>query len=131
MVPNLQNALNAVVDPDTGEIVCQSRCSMAPIRTASRTIRSPLGGVTPEALNYLQVPGRAVGHDRPEHRQGVITGDLGTIGAKLPWADESIKVAFGVENRRDKLQNITDFVLTGGLLGVRAVRRSASMARPT
>ena len=34
---------------------------------------------------------------------GVITGDLGTIGAKLPWADESIKVAFGVENRHDKL----------------------------
>ncbi len=46
---------------------------------------------------------------------GVITGDLGTIGAKLPWADEAVKVAFGIENRRDKLQNITD-VLTGGLL---------------
>jgi len=48
---------------------------------------------------------------------GVITGDLGTIGAKLPWADEPVKVAFGVENRRDKLENITDFVLTNGLLG--------------
>ena len=48
--------------------------------------------------------------------QAVITGDLGTIGAKLPWADESIKVAFGVENRRDKLENTPDDLQAQALL---------------
>ena len=48
--------------------------------------------------------------------QGVITGDLGTIGGKLPWAEESIKVAFGVENRHDKLQNTPDDLQAQALL---------------
>ena len=53
--------------------------------------------------NYLQAPGLQQGIIDQNVTMGVITGDLGTIGAKLPWADESIKVAFGIENRRDKL----------------------------
>jgi len=73
--------------------------------------------VTAAALNYLQVPAVQSGVIDQNIVTGVITGDLGTIGAKLPWAEESIKVAFGVENRRDKLENTTDYVLTNGLLG--------------
>ena len=58
---------------------------------------------------------------------GVITGDLGTIGGKLPWADESIKVAFGIENRRDKLANTHGRSADdGGCFPARAARRSAS-----
>jgi iron complex outermembrane recepter protein len=116
VVTNLTNALHAVRDPDTGEIVCQS------VLNGTDTSCVPynpftLGGVTPEALNYLQVPAVQSGVIDQNIVTGVITGDLGTIGAKLPWADEAIRVAFGVENRRDKLENITDFVLTKGLLG--------------
>ena len=47
----------------------------------------------------------------------MITGDLGAIGGQLPWADESIKVAFGIENRRDKVENTTDFLRTTAVLG--------------
>jgi iron complex outermembrane recepter protein len=116
VVPNLRNALHAVRDPDTGEIVCASVLDGSDPNCVPYNPFT-LGGVTPEALTYLQVPAVQSGVIDQNIVTGVITGDLGTIGAKLPWADEPIKVAFGVENRRDKLENTTDFVLTNGLLG--------------
>jgi outer membrane receptor protein involved in Fe transport len=116
VVPNLQNALHAVVDPDTGETVCASVLDGTDPNCVPYNPFT-LGGVTAAALNYLQVPAVQSGVIDQNIVTGVITGDLGTIGAKLPWADEPIKVAFGVENRRDKLENTTDFVLTKGLLG--------------
>jgi len=77
-----------------------------------------IDGVTGEALNYLQTPGLQQGVIDQNVAQAVITGDLGTIGGQLPWASDSIKVAFGVENRRDKLLNTTDALLTtAGLSG--------------
>ena len=116
VVPNLQNALHAVRDPSTGEIVCQSVVDGTDPNCVPYNPFG-VGGVTREALNYLQVPAVQTGVIDQNIVTGVITGDLGTIGAKLPWADEPVKVAFGVENRRDKLENITDYILTGGLLG--------------
>jgi iron complex outermembrane recepter protein len=116
VVPNLQNALHAVRDPDTGEIVCASVLDGSDPNCIPYNPFA-IGGVTPEALNYLQVPAVQSGVIDQNIVAGVITGDLGTIGAQLPWADEPIKVAFGVENRRDKLENTTDYVLTNGLLG--------------
>src|SRR6185295_7416829 len=117
VVPNLQNALHAVRDPnDPNRIVCQSVVDGSDPNCVPYNPFG-IGGVTPEALAYLQVPAVQTGVIDQNIVTGVITGDLGTIGAKLPWADEPVKVAFGVENRRDKLDNITDFVLTGGLLG--------------
>jgi len=115
-VPNLQNALHAVRDPDTGEIVCQSVIDGTDPNCVPYNPFA-IGGVTPEALAYLQVPAVQTGVIDQNVITGVITGDLGTIGAKLPWADEAVKVAFGVENRRDKLENVTDFINSGGLLG--------------
>jgi outer membrane receptor protein involved in Fe transport len=117
VVPNLQNALHAVRDPnDPNRIVCQSVLDGTDPNCVPYNPFT-LGGVTPEALAYLQVPAVQTGVIDQNIVTGVITGDLGTIGAKLPWADEPIKVAFGVENRRDKLENTTDYVLTNGLLG--------------
>ena len=68
-------------------------------------------------MNYLQVPALEQGVIDQNVTQGVITGDLGTIGAKLPWADQAIKVAFGIENRRDKIEDQPDTILLNGLLG--------------
>jgi iron complex outermembrane recepter protein len=75
-----------------------------------------IGGVTNAALSYIQAPGLQQGTIDQNVTMGVITGDLGTIGAKLPWADDSIKVAFGVENRRDKLTNTPDDLQANALL---------------
>src|SRR6185503_10243341 len=117
VVPNLQNALHAVRDPnDPNRIDCQSVVDGSDPNCVPYNPFG-IGGVTPEALAYLQVPAVQTGVIDQNIVTGVITGDLGTIGAKLPWADEPVKVAFGVENRRDKLENTTDYVLTNGLLG--------------
>ncbi|HEX4973965.1 MAG TPA: TonB-dependent receptor [Steroidobacteraceae bacterium] len=67
-----------------------------------------LGGVTPQALAYIQVPGLQQGKIEQEIYSASITGDLGAYGIKMPTATQSIKVAFGVESRRDTLKNVTD-----------------------
>ena len=64
----------------------------------------------------MQAPGLQQGMIDQNVILGVITGDLGTIGAKLPWADESIKVAFGVENRHDSMINTPDDLQAQALL---------------
>ena len=78
------------------------------IRTACPGIHSRIGGVTPESLAYVQVPGLQQGKIEQEIYSAAITGDLGAYGIQSPWASESIKVAFGVEKRLDRLQNVTD-----------------------
>ncbi|HEY4366447.1 MAG TPA: TonB-dependent receptor [Steroidobacteraceae bacterium] len=70
-----------------------------------------LGGVTPASLAYLQVPGIQTAVIDQHVTTAAITGDLGTIGAKLPWASEPVKVAFGAENRSDKMSNTPDAAL--------------------
>jgi outer membrane receptor protein involved in Fe transport len=77
-----------------------------------------IGGVTQAALNYLQVPGLQQGKIEQEVYSASVTGDLGVYGVKLPTAQESVKVAFGVEQRYDRLSNVTDdptsqFLLSG------------------
>jgi outer membrane receptor protein involved in Fe transport len=59
-------------------------------------------------LAYIQVPGLQQGKIEQEIYTGSVTGDLGAYGIQSPFATESIKVAFGVEGRRDSLQNVTD-----------------------
>ena len=56
----------------------------------------PIGGVTPEALDYLQVPGLQQGRSNRRSTTAV-TGDLGGYGIKSPLASDSIQVAFGAE----------------------------------
>ncbi len=78
------------------------------IRTACPWNPFSIGGVTPEALAYVQVPGLQQGKIEQEIYSAAVTGDLGGYGIQSPWASESIKVAFGVEKRLDRLQNVTD-----------------------
>jgi outer membrane receptor protein involved in Fe transport len=75
-----------------------------------------IGGVTNAALAYVQAAGLQTGTIDQNILLGVITGDLESIGGKLPWADDSIKIAFGVENRNDRLENTTDDLQANNLL---------------
>ncbi len=75
-----------------------------------------IGGVTNEALNYLQVKGLQQGTIDQTVYQGIITGDLANIGIKSPMASEGVQVAFGAEYRKDKLDNYTDELLTSAQL---------------
>jgi outer membrane receptor protein involved in Fe transport len=113
----LARSLDVVTDPATGNPVCRS------VLDGSDTNCVPYnpfsnGGVTPDALNYLQVPGLQQGKIEQEIYSASMTGDLGAYGIKSPFAQEGIKVAFGAEQRYDRLKNVTDdptsqFLLSG------------------
>ena len=112
-IPKIQRALDVV---DVGGVpTCQSVVDGSDPNCIPYDIFT-LGAITPEAQAYISADGVQTGTVDQNVTQGVITGDLGTIGAKLPWADESLKVAFGIENRRDKLQNTPDDLQAQALL---------------
>lgn len=73
-----------------------------------------LGGVTPAALGYIQIPGFQKGSTEQTIAGGTISADLGSYGLKLPTAKNGIGVAFGVEQRTEKLQLDTDVAFTTG-----------------
>jgi iron complex outermembrane recepter protein len=75
------------------------------------------GGVTPEALNYMQASGLQIGRISQEIYNGIITGDLGVYGVKSPLASDGIQVVVGSEYRRDTLRNTVDAIQEQGGLG--------------
>ncbi|MBB6094580.1 outer membrane receptor protein involved in Fe transport [Povalibacter uvarum] len=114
-IARLQRAMNVVMV--NGVETCQSVVDGSDPLCVPYNVFDP-SGVTPEALNYLQAPGLQQGVIDQSVAQLVVTGDLGTIGFKLPTASDSVKFAFGVESRHDKLENVTDDLLTtSGLSG--------------
>jgi len=109
-------ALDAVADPDhPGQTICRSVLNGTDPNCVPYNIFSA-GGVTQAALNYVQAPGIQQGVIDQSVFVGAITGDLGTIGAKLPTATEPFQVALGVEQRHDKLDNTTDALQQNDLL---------------
>ncbi len=70
------------------------------------------GGVTAESLNYLQANGLQIGRISQEVYNGVVNGDLGVYGVKLPLASDGIQVVAGAEYRRDELRNDVDALQT-------------------
>ncbi|HEV8330483.1 MAG TPA: TonB-dependent receptor [Steroidobacteraceae bacterium] len=103
----IARALDVVTDPATGTPTCRSVLNGIDPNCVPYNPFT-LGGVTPAALAYVQVPGLQQGKIEQEIYSATVTGDLGAYGVKSPWATESIKVAFGAENRYDRLKNVTD-----------------------
>lgn len=110
----LARALDAVRDGD-GNIVCRSVVDGTDPNCVPWN-PFQIGGVTPESLNYIQVPGLQVGVIEQEVYSASVTGDLGVHGLTIPSAQDSIKVVFGVEQRYDRLTNETDDTQAAGLL---------------
>ncbi|MEI9992407.1 MAG: TonB-dependent receptor [Rhizomicrobium sp.] len=111
----LQNALN-VVDvggvPTCESVVNGSDPSCVPYNVFS------IGGVTPAALNYLQIPALRFGSTLQQSLTAQFNGDLGHYGLQSPWAKDGIQVAFGAEYRIDRLSFITDLEnQTGDIAG--------------
>ena len=73
-----------------------------------------LGGVTQAALGYIQTPGFQKGSTEQTIAGGTISADLGNYGIKLPSAKNGVGVAFGLEQRTEKLQLDTDTAFTTG-----------------
>ncbi len=73
-------------------------------------------GVDATQLNYLQADGLQIGRISQEIYNGIVTGDLGTYGARSPLASDGIQVVFGAEYRRDALRNSVDALQVGNQL---------------
>jgi hypothetical protein len=104
----IQKALNVVKDPATGRPVCASFLDGTDINCVPYDIYHN-GGVTQAALDYLQVPGIQNGFTQQNVVGLHLTSDLGAAyGWTLPWAKNGVGVAFGIEHRTDRLQNVPD-----------------------
>lgn len=77
-----------------------------------------IGGVTDDALDYLQTPGIQTAWTTQQVVTLAVNGDLGTMGLQSPYADRAFQTAFGVEYRREGLSSDTDNAFsTGDLSG--------------
>ena len=74
------------------------------------------GGSTAAALKYLNATGLQVGQIEQEVFMATLGGDLGSYGVKTPWANDGVQTVFGVEYRRDSLENSVDDLQQQGLL---------------
>lgn len=111
-VARLTRALN-VVDDGSGNAVCASVVDGTDPNCVPYNVFSPTG-VTQEALDYLQVPLVMSGYTEQQVVTASITGDLTDKGIVSPWAESGLKLAAGVEYRRDALDLITDVSYSTG-----------------
>lgn len=117
----LNNALNVVTNA-AGQPVCASTLPNAQGQVVDANcvpynIFTP-GGVTQQALNYLQTPGFREGQTTEYVASGSISADLGQYGLKSPLSNDGVQLAIGAEYRKEALllQNDVEF-LTGDLAG--------------
>jgi outer membrane receptor protein involved in Fe transport len=76
------------------------------------------GGVTQEAINYLQVTGTGRGSTTLRTIHADLTGDLGAYGIRLPWANDGFGLNFGYEHRNEEIVFAPDAAeLSGDLSG--------------
>ncbi|MES2497494.1 MAG: TonB-dependent receptor [Pseudomonadota bacterium] len=113
----LNNATDVVIDPRTGQNAC--RVFVSGVDTNCRPYDMfSLGGVTQDALNYVQIPGFQRGNTQERVFNANFTGVLGEYGLKTPWADQGMGVNVGVEYRKESLELETDVAFsTGDLTG--------------
>ncbi len=73
-----------------------------------------IGGVTPAALAYVQIPLVQTGYTTQQVVSGSVNGDLGQYGFKSPLADKGVALVLGVEIRRDTLGKTVDSAFATG-----------------
>jgi outer membrane receptor protein involved in Fe transport len=72
------------------------------------------GGVTPEALAYLQTPLISRGNVNETIANANITVDGGEYGVQTPWSDRGIGLNFGGEYRKEALDFLPDIQFQSG-----------------
>jgi outer membrane receptor protein involved in Fe transport len=115
-VQRIQNALDVIVDPDTGEWVCRSGSDdgCVPWNIFEE------GAVTQEALDYIS----ATALMSTDHVTRVLNltfaGDLESYGLRIPSASEGLQVALGAEYRSEFQHLRPDEVFLTGTAGQRS-----------
>lgn len=109
-VGRIKDALDVIADPVTGQAVCRSgNAGCVPWNIFQQ------GGVTQEAVDYMTTVAVMYGSTTTNMASASFTGDLSDYGVKLPWAEDGIQVAFGVEHRAETLNATPDEVYSKGL----------------
>lgn len=131
-VIQIQNALDVIPnpasnsDPTVGVVagvpvggpVCRSATGVSTVPTDTGCVPWNIwvpGGVTQDALNYMIIPAGFTQTNREYMLQATTDGDLGQYGIKLPTANESVKVAAGMDWREDWLDLQPSFPSKYGL----------------
>ena len=86
LLTHVENALDVVSDPDSGEPVCRSALNGNDTTCVPWNIFES-GAVTPEQTGYLALPLFARGTTDQEVWNGYVQGSLGDYGVKMPWAE--------------------------------------------
>jgi len=108
---NIDNALLATIDPKTGKPVCVAGGpNCVPYNIFAD------GGVTQDALNYLQTIGTQRGETTLRTYHADVTGELGQYGVKLPTAKEGIAFNLGFEHRNERVTLTPDAIEQSGQL---------------
>jgi len=101
----LSRALDVVADPVTGQAVCRSVLNGTDPNCVPYNVYTE-GGVTQEALDYLQIGLFADGQTTEQIASfSIFNSDLG-FGS--PWSDTGIGVALGAEYRKESIEFRTD-----------------------
>ncbi|MEM8561083.1 MAG: TonB-dependent receptor [Pseudomonadota bacterium] len=101
-IESIQRALDAVEDPETGEIVCQSVLDGTDSACVPYNVFEE-GAITEDMLTYLQIPLFADGETEQTVASLYFEGDLGDYGVKVPWADDGVILVVGGEYRKEAL----------------------------
>lgn len=110
------NALEVRIDPDTGAPACQVAIDGTDPNCVPYNVFE-LGGVTQEALDYVQTPGFREGDVTQEIYSAVLAGDLTEYGLVMPWAETGVQAVFGAEYRDEYLTQTNDALTREGKLG--------------
>lgn len=119
-ITRINRALDVVTDTDPesetfGQPVCRSVIDGSDPSCVPWNIFAP-GGVTPEALEYLQTPGIQRAEAIQQILHADITGEL--EGVRLPSAETGLALNFGVERREEETDFLPDLQFqTGDLAG--------------
>jgi outer membrane receptor protein involved in Fe transport len=95
----MQDAMLAVKDPATGQIVCRSGNSGC----IPWNIFNPAGPSAGLAVPYFSVPGLLQGFGSEQIWTTFVDGDLTHAGVKLPTADDGLKLVIGSEYRQETI----------------------------
>lgn len=101
-------ALDAVVDPESGEIVCQAVLDDLDPNCVPWNIFST-GQISEASLDYLKLPLFQRGTTTQDVISGYVAGNLGGYGIQMPAASDGVELIVGLESRRDTLDlNVDD-----------------------
>jgi iron complex outermembrane recepter protein len=118
-VNRLTRALDVIDNPATPGVdpTCRSALDGSDANCVPYDIFA-LNSVNPAALAYLQTPGLARGNTQETVANANITANLGAYGVQSPWAEDGLRLNFGVEYRKESLTLQTDTAFsTGDLAG--------------